>query len=45
MYSSYETALIVSLYFLLTCDYKEDVEEILKPKVANEKRKAVVAYI
>lgn len=45
MYSSYETALIVSLYFLLTCDYKEGVKEIIKPEVANEKRKAVVAYI
>ena len=43
--SNYETALIASLYFLLTGDYKEDVEEILKPEVANEKKKAVVAYI
>lgn len=43
--SNYETALISSLYFLLTGDYKEGVEEILKPEVANEKKKAVVAYI
>lgn len=43
--SNYETALIASLYFLLTGDYKEGVEEILKPEVANEKKKAVVAYI
>lgn len=42
---NYETALISSLYFLLTGDYKEGVEEILKPEVANEKKKAVVAYI
>lgn len=43
--SNYETALIASLYFLLTGDYKEGIEEILKPEVANEKKKAVVAYI
>jgi len=43
--SNYETALIASLYFLLTGDYKDGVEEILKPEVANEKKKAVVAYI
>ena len=43
--SNYETALIASLYFLLTGDYKEGVEEILKPEVAKEKKKAVVAYI
>lgn len=43
--SNYETALIASLYFLLTGDYKEGVEEILKSEVANEKKKAVVAYI
>lgn len=43
--SNCETALIASLYFLLTGDYKEGVEEILKPEVANEKKKAVVAYI
>lgn len=30
---------------MLTGDYKEGVEEILKPEVANEKKKAVVAYI
>ena len=42
---NYETALISSLYFLLTGDYKKGVEEILKPEVANEKKKAVVAYI
>ena len=40
--STYETALIASLYFLLTGDYKKGVEEILKPEVANEKKKAVV---
>ena len=43
--STYETALIASLYFLLTGDYKKGVEEILKPEVANEKKKAVVSYI
>lgn len=43
--SNYETALVSSLYFLLTGDYKEGVKEILKPEVANEKKKAVVAYI
>lgn len=43
--SYYETALIASLYFLLTGDYKEGVEEILKPEMANEKKKAVVSYI
>lgn len=43
--STYETALIATLYFLLTGDYKEGVGEILKPEVANEKKKAVVAYI
>lgn len=42
---NYATALIASLYFLLTGDYKEGIEEILKPEVANEKKKAVVAYI
>ena len=30
---------------MLTGDYKKGVEEILKPEVANEKKKAVVAYI
>lgn len=30
---------------MLTGDYKEGVEEILKPEVANEKKKAVVVYI
>ena len=43
--STYETALIASLYFLLTGDYKKGVEEILKPEVVNEKKKAVVSYI
>lgn len=43
--STYETAIIASLYFLLTGDYKKGVEEILKPEVANEKKKAVVSYI
>lgn len=43
--SNYETALISSLYFLLTGDYKEGVEEIFKSEVENEKKKAVVAYI
>ncbi len=43
--SRYETALIASLYYLLTGDYKAGINEILKPEVATEKEKAVVEYI
>lgn len=43
--SRYETALIASLYYLLTGDYKAGISEILKPEVATEKKKAVVEYI
>lgn len=43
--SKYETALISSLYFLLTGDYKANVSEILKPEVAKGKQQAVVDYI
>lgn len=43
--SRYETALIASLYYLLTGDYKAGINEILKPEVATEKKKAVVEYI
>jgi len=41
----YETALIASLYFLLTGDYKKGIAEITKPEVATAKKKAVVDYI
>ncbi|WP_334196210.1 hypothetical protein [Muricomes intestini] len=41
----YDTALISSLYFLLTGDYKEGVQEILKPEVASAAKKAVVDYV
>ncbi|WP_368346786.1 hypothetical protein [Peptostreptococcus anaerobius] len=43
--SIYETELIASLYYLLTVDYKEGINEIFKPEVATEKKKAVVEYI
>lgn len=43
--SSYETALIASLYYLLTGDYKKGIPEILKPEVATAKKKAIVDYI
>lgn len=40
-----ETALLSSLYFLLTGEYKKGIEEILKPEVASAKKGAVVDYI
>lgn len=43
--SYYETALIASLFFLLTGDYKEGVPEIPTKEVATAKKKAVVDYI
>lgn len=41
----YETAVISSLFYILTGDYKKDIDEILKPEVATAKKKAVVDYI
>lgn len=43
--STYETAVISSLFYILTGDYKKDIDEILKPEVATAKKKAVVDYI
>lgn len=40
-----ETALLSSLFFLLTGDYKKGVSEILKPEIATAKKGAVVDYI
>ena len=43
--STYETAVISSLFYILTGDYKKGIDEILKPEVATAKKKAVVDYI
>lgn len=43
--SNTETSLLSSLFYLLTGDYKEGVEEIPKPEVAKAQKQAVVDYI
>lgn len=40
-----ETALVATLFYLLTGDYKEEFSEIPKPEVATATKKAMVAYI
>lgn len=40
-----DTALLASLLFLATGDYKEGIDEILKPEVAKAAKEAVVSYV
>lgn len=40
-----ETAVISSLYYLLTGDYKKDIPEILKPEIRKANQKAISNYI
>jgi hypothetical protein len=41
----YETALIASLYYLFTGDYKKGIQETLKPEVVTAKKRAIIDHI